>query len=86
MKNARLSVFGLGTAIGIVFALGLLLAACLSMFGWGMTFINAFSSIFVLYTPTFAGAIFGAVWGFICGFIHGALIAVFYNLVCFGKA
>lgn len=86
MNNARLSIFGLGTAIGIVLALGLLFAGCLSMFGWAIPFVKAISSVFVLYTPTFPGVIFGVIWGFICGFIHGALIALFYNLVCFGKS
>lgn len=84
--NTRLSVFGLGTAIGIVLGLGLLLAGWLSIFGLGTHFVNVLSSLFPLYTPTFAGSIFGAVWGFICGFIHGSLIALFYNLICFGRS
>lgn len=51
--NTRLSVFGLGTAIGIILGLGLFLAGWLSIFGWGVHFVNVLSLSFSSLYPYF---------------------------------
>lgn len=81
-ETAKLSVLGLGLAIGIIWGVGMLLVG---LFGWsadyGTAFLNAMGSIYIGYTATFWGSIIGGIWGFIDGFVFGVLVAWLYN--CF---
>jgi hypothetical protein len=77
----ELNVKALAFGLGITFALYMLLAGWLAMFGWGGALVEVISSVYIGFAPTFAGSIIGAVWGFIDGAIGGAIIAIIYNWV-----
>ena len=77
----KLCVWGLGIALGIVWAISMLVAGWISIWGWGTMFVNTMSSVYIGYTPSFGGGIVGAIWGFVDGFIGGILLAFFYNMV-----
>jgi hypothetical protein len=77
----ELNLKALAFGLGITFALYMLVAGWLAMFGWGGALVEAISSVYIGFAPTFAGGIIGALWGFIDGAIGGALIAIIYNWV-----
>lgn len=80
--NCRLSVIGLGLALGITWAFAIFFLGIIAwLFGWGVAMVHLFGSFYIGYTPTFLGAIFGAIWGFFDCFIAGVIIAWLYNLV-----
>ena len=77
----KLRVLSLGFAVGIVWALGIVLAGLAALcFGWGTQFVAAMGSIYIGYAPTLVGVLIGLVWSFVDGFIGGVLIALIYNL------
>ncbi|ABX78301.1 hypothetical protein AYM02_03975 [Coxiella burnetii] len=77
---ARLGVTSFGFAVGIVWALGLLILGLFSWWtGWGRLMVSVISSVYVGYAPTFWGTIVGVIWGFIDGFISGVILAAIYN-------
>lgn len=79
--TARLSIFSLAFALGIVSGLCMLLFALYAYkYGHGIVLIAQWSEIYTGYAPTMKGAWIGAAWGFIDGFISGLIIAVIYNL------
>lgn len=80
-RCSKISIWGLGVAIGIVWAISCFVAGITAIFGWGNTLVEVIGSFYIGYEPTFGGAILGAIWGFVDGFIGGALIAFFYDLV-----
>ena len=84
-KNLTLSVWGFGIALGIVWAIMMLFAGWVSIWGWGTMFVNTMSSVYVGYIPSFGGGIVGAIWGFVDGFTGGVLLAFFYNLIVMKK-
>lgn len=73
--NVKALAFGLGTT----FALYMLLAGWLAMFGWGGALAEVIASVYIGFAPTFTGGIIGAIWGFIDGAVGGAIIAYVYN-------
>jgi hypothetical protein len=75
----KLSVKGLSIGLGVSWALCMLFLGWASMFGWGIKLVEAISSLYIGFSPSFLGAIIGAVWGFIDGAIGGAIIALVYN-------
>ena len=94
----KLSMFGLGMAIGITWLIIIITIGFFAMFmlkngynsGWHENIINSvviFRGIFGLAYPGWAmgitGTILAGLWGFVHGFILGYLIAFFYNI--FGK-
>jgi len=77
----RLNVKALAIGVGASWAICMLISGWASMFGWGVNFVEAMSSVYVGFAPTFLGGIIGAIWGFIDGAIGGAIIAFVYNIV-----
>lgn len=81
-ETAKLSIFGFGLAIGIIWGIGMLL---IGLLGWsadyGLAFINAIGSIYIGFEATLLGSIIGGIWGLIDGFVCGVLVAWLYN--CF---
>ncbi len=81
-KPMKLCVWGFGIALGIVWAISMLIAGWISVWGWGTMFVSTMSSVYIGYVPSFGGGIVGAIWGFVDGFIGGVLFAFFYNMIC----
>ena len=94
----KLSLFGLGMAIGLTWMIAIISMGLFAMYmlkdgyasGWHENIINSvvlFRGIFGLAYPgwamDFIGTILAGLWGFVHGFIAGYLIAFFYNI--FGK-
>ena len=75
----KLSVKALGLAFGIFWAICIFLLGILGMFGFGTTFIDLISRVYLGYKISVIGAIIGAIWGFIDAFVCGAILAWFYN-------
>lgn len=72
-----------GFAWGVMWALGILLTALTAwLWGYGLEFVQALSTIYIGYSPTFLGGIIGAIWGFIDFFIFTWLVALIYNCCC----
>lgn len=83
--NTQLKVCSFGFAMGLIWGLGILLLAWLSMWcagGWGAGFIKVLSSVYTGYAATWVGGLIGGLWGFVDFFIFGALVAWVYNSRC----
>lgn len=79
----HLSVCSFAIAIGVCWGLGMFLTAILAMlFGLGVPFVDLFSSIYIGFSASIAGAFLGLFWGFLDGFVGGAIIAFVYNYCC----
>ena len=75
----KLSLNALGIAIGVLWAAYVLFCGITAMFGWGISLVDAISSLYIGYGPSIPGAIIGALWGFVDGYIAGVVIAWLYN-------
>ena len=91
----KLSLFGLGMAIGLTWMIAIISMGLFAMYmlkdgyasDWHENVINSvviFRSFFGLAYPgwamDFIGTILAGLWGFVHGFIAGYLIAFFYNI------
>ncbi|MGE3318776.1 MAG: bacteriophage holin [Candidatus Berkiella sp.] len=71
----------LGTAIGVTWALGVLMLGVLVWkFNYGAAFQQVLASIYAGYAPTPKGILLGTLFALVDGFICGLLIAWIYNL------
>jgi hypothetical protein len=78
--RTRLGVFAIGFALGITWAIGLLLLGWIGKItGWGKPMIDVIGTMYLGYQATFWGAVIGAVWGFVDLFIGGIVFAAIYN-------
>lgn len=77
----RLSVKGMTLGVGALWAFYVLLVGWGASFGWGTSFVAAFSNLYIGYGPGFLGGLIGLLWGFLDGAIAGAIIALVYNCV-----
>ncbi len=77
----KLNVKASAVALGASWAICVLFLGWVSIFGWGIKFVEMMSSIYIGFAPTFLGGIIGAGWAFIDGAIGGAIIAFVYNAV-----
>jgi hypothetical protein len=76
----RLRVRALGLAVGIVWALGVLVVTlCLIWFGQ-FPGVPLTKKLYPGYYITYLGALVGVIWSFVNGFVAGALTAWLYNL------
>ena len=79
-KKGDLDVFNFGFALGVVFALFMVILGFMSWWiDWGTLAVIVISDIYFGYGPSLLGVIMGAIWGFIDGFVAGALFAWIYN-------
>ena len=76
---SRLQPFAFGIAIGVVWAVGVLLGGLVAMIGYGAVFVNALGTVYIGYSASIGGAIIGGIWALVDGFVAGALIAWVYN-------
>jgi hypothetical protein len=78
---AKLSVCGLGFALGITNGLGMMCLAWAAMeWGFGASMVSQIAGIYHGYAATLIGGLYGAGWGFLDGLVFGVIAAVFYNL------
>lgn len=76
----KLSSKALALGLGLVGAIGMLVATILSMIGGTGATLSALSAAMPGYSPGgIVGLIVGAIWGFIYGAVGGWLLALFYN-------
>jgi hypothetical protein len=77
----KVSICGLGFALGVANGLGMMCMAWLAMcWGFGMPMITLVGSVYHGYGATLIGGLYGAGWGFLDGFVFGIITAFFYNL------
>ncbi len=78
----RLGVCSFGFALGITWAIGILLMGWVSWWshGWAADMVKVVSSVYIGYKAGFWGGIIGAIWAFVDWFIGGVIIAWFYNM------
>jgi hypothetical protein len=81
----KLQVFPLAVAVGITWALGILLLGWAGSFGWGTDLVRVMSSLYIGYGPGFFGGIIGGIWALVDGAIFGAVITLVYNVAA-GRA
>lgn len=77
----RLSICGLGIALGVSWAIGMLVMGIFWKLGYGGAMMSSFSSMYVGLAATPIGILIGMIWAFIDGFIGGVIIAWIYNKV-----
>lgn len=76
-----LSIYSLGVAIGMTWALGVLVIGLLAwQLEFALTWLELLSSVYIGFAPSFIGVMIGVIWGFVDGFIGGVLVAWIYNL------
>jgi hypothetical protein len=75
----KLNILALGVGLGVSWAVCILFAGVISIFGWGNEFVKVMGSVYLGYNPSLVGAIIGAFWAFLDGFIGGVIIALVYN-------
>ena len=75
----KLSVKAFALAWGISFGVYFLFLGWMASFGWGSGIVEAISTFYIGYAPTFLGGIVGGIWAFFDGAIGGAIIAWVYN-------
>ncbi len=75
----KLSIKGMALAMGMVWALSMLVTGLAAMHGMGGMFVEVMSSMYKGYDASIKGALIGTGWGFVDGLIGGALLAFFYN-------
>ena len=75
----KIDVKALSIALGVSWMLCILFAGIIAMYGWGTSFVEVMSSVYLGYEATPLGIIIGAIWAFIDGAIAGAVIALVYN-------
>ena len=77
-----LSRRALGTAIGLVWGLSIMVSTWILLLrGNSGEIISQLSDFYLGYSFTWVGSIIGFLWGFVDGFIGGFLIAWIYNIV-----
>ncbi len=84
-----LHAWGLGIALGVSWALGILLLGLAAWLGvMDLPWLPFLCSVYMGYAPTLIGSLYGALWAFADMFISGVIIAWIYNCVtcCMCKA
>jgi len=80
MRGCKLSPVGLGLAIGVLWAVYLLVMGLLgTYYAYGHPFIGAVGSLYIGYEPTVLGSFIGSAFGLVDGFVDGFILAWLYN-------
>ena len=81
-KATKLSVIGLGLALGCAWALGILLVGIIALVAPDFA-VDPFRDIFNIFYPgwgqSFGETLLMTVWSFTHGFVGGLLVGIFYN-------
>ena len=81
--KCKLSMMGLGLALGVFWALSMLVLGLLSYYiDYGTTFVTAVNSLYLISEVTLGNVLISTVIAFVDGFIDGVIIAFLYNLFC----
>lgn len=75
----KLNIKALALGIAVPWSLCILSAGWLAPFGWGASFVQTFSSIYIGYGSGWVGGIIGGIEAFFDGAFAGAIIAFIYN-------
>ena len=82
-----LSRRALGTAIGLVWGLSIMVSTWILLLrGNSGEFISQLSDFYLGYSFTWVGSIIGFLWGFVDGLIGGAVFAWLYNKLLGSKS
>lgn len=81
MEKVKLSRFGMGMALGLLWGLMVLSMGLLAhYYQYGVEFVTSVGTVYVGYEKTILGSFIGAGFAFLDGFISGVLLAWFYNI------
>jgi hypothetical protein len=75
----RLSVKGLGLALGVTWGAGVLMLGLIGAIGWGRAVVDVLGSLYLGFRPTLLGSVIGGAWAFVDGAIAGIVVAWLYN-------
>jgi hypothetical protein len=78
----RLSIKGLGLALGVMWGAGVFLLGVMGTFGWGTPIVELLGSGYIGYGPSLGGSVIGGIWAFVDGAIGGIVLAWLYNRFC----
>jgi hypothetical protein len=77
---SKLSACALGFALGLTWALGMLILGVLAWsFHVGEKWVELISTVYVGFAATPVGVLIGTLWAFVEGYISGFVLAVIYN-------
>lgn len=77
---AKLSIKGLGLALGVVWSVYIIFLGLLAGYmDWGVPFVEIMGSLYIGYKPTLLGSLIGGAWAVVDGAIAGVIIAWVYN-------
>ena len=77
----RLSRFGMGMALGLLWGLMVLFMGLLAhYYQYGAEFVTSLGTVYIGYEKTIMGSLIGAGFGFLDGFVSGVILASFYNI------
>lgn len=77
--EGKICVKGLALALGIGWALYLLVLWIAMQFGYGLDFSALLANLYLGFSASGLGLLWGLIWGFVDGLICGAVIAWLYN-------
>ncbi len=78
--SSELSPKGLGLALGLITAAGLLFMSLMSAYvGWGNELVSLVAGVYIGYGEGLGRGLVGVVWGFADGFVGGWVLAWLYN-------
>ncbi|MBS0290652.1 MAG: bacteriophage holin [Proteobacteria bacterium] len=81
-KCGRLSACALGTSLGVLSGVFILILGLMAhFFQYGSAWVNMASSVYLGFAATPQGIIIGIIWAFVEGFVFGYLLAWIYNFV-----
>ena len=77
---AKLDVKAVGLAFGIMWGMAMFLLGIMAMFlDRGTVLLEAISSLYIGFNPTWLGSVTGGFWGLVDGGIGGLVFAWLYN-------
>lgn len=78
----RLSIKGLGLALGVMWGAGVFFLGLMGTFGWGTPIVELLGSGYIGYGPSLGGSVIGGIWAFVDGAVGGIVLAWLYNRFC----
>jgi hypothetical protein len=75
----RLSVKGLGLALGVTWGAGVLMLGLIGAIGWGRAVVDVLGSLYLGFRPTLLGSVIGGAWAFVDGALAGVVVAWLHN-------